>query len=111
LDLPNENKNSLKNLNKPLVTNQEPGDWMLNKEISAELFAQWGQPKIDLFASKRNKQAEFFYRNALDKSKSTSGCLGNDAFAAKWHSEELLYAHPPWNLTERLIDKLKKERL
>ena len=89
---------------------RETGDWMLNKEISAELFVQWGQPKIDLFASKRNKQAEFFYRNPLDKSKPTSGCLGNDAFAAKWHSEELLYANPPWDLTEKLIAKLKKER-
>jgi hypothetical protein len=47
----------------------------------------------------------------LDKSKPTSGCLGNDAFAAKWHSEELLYANPPWNLTERVIEKLKKERM
>jgi hypothetical protein len=106
------NKNLLNNLNIPqfVSKDREPGDWMLNKEISAELFAQWGQPKVDLFASKRNKQAEFFYRNPMDKSKPTSGCLGNDAFAAKWHSEELLYANPPWNLTERVIEKLKKER-
>ena len=84
---------------------------MLNKRISQQLFEKWGQPKIDLFASNKNKQADFFYRKPHATTKPGEGCLGNDAFAAKWHENELLYANPPWELTEKLIAKVKTERI
>jgi hypothetical protein len=54
---------------------RETGDWMLNKEISAELFAQWGQPKIDLFASKRIPLACFFLKRISRSSKKNSAFL------------------------------------
>jgi hypothetical protein len=38
---------------------REKGDWMLNPTISEKIFATWGQPKIDLFASNANKQAAY----------------------------------------------------
>ena len=41
---------------------REKGDWMLNPTISEQIFATWGQPKIDLFASNANKQATYYYR-------------------------------------------------
>jgi hypothetical protein len=36
------------------LAQREKGDWMLNPEIAKEIFASWGTPKIDLFASNAN---------------------------------------------------------
>ena len=98
----------------PSITNfipRDPGDWMLNRTISQQIFEQWGQPKIDLFASRHNKQAEFYYRKPSATSKAGTGCLGNDALAAKWFGHELLYANPPWELTEQVIKKARADKV
>ena len=95
----------------PIHQPRDTGDWMLNKAIAKSLFEKWGQPKIDLFASSKNKQAEFYYRNPLSRSKPGEGCLGNDAFESRWHEDELLYANPPWELTKQLIEKIKTQQI
>ena len=88
---------------KPVATEQtlvpsprETGDWMLNRKIAFEIFQEFGTPKIDLFASSKNKQADFYYRKPSAITKPGQGCLGDDAFRAKWFENELLYANPPW---------------
>jgi hypothetical protein len=54
---------------------------MVNRDIAADLFKAWYTPTIDLFATSKNKQAEFYYRKPSDKyTDNPSGCLGQDAF-------------------------------
>jgi hypothetical protein len=53
---------------KPVTTEQtliprETGDWMLNKNIAFEIFQEFGTPKIDLFASSKDKQAEKTFKH------------------------------------------------
>ncbi len=41
---------------------RDSDDWQLNPTIAKDLFEKWGYPKIDLFASIRNKQTHFYFR-------------------------------------------------
>jgi hypothetical protein len=86
------------------------GDWMLNREVAADLFTAWGTPTIiNLFATSKNKQAEFYYRKPLDNyTDNPSGCLGQDALAQTWNFQELVYANPPWKLLEATIVKIEQ---
>jgi hypothetical protein len=87
-------------------------DWQLNPSISQKLFERWGSPKVDLFASSRNKQAHFYYRKKSGLLKG-EGCIGEDALKASWAftEQELVYANPPWELAEKVISKLKRDQV
>ena len=40
------------------------------------------------------------------------GCLGEDALNASWSfQKDLVYANPPWSLAERVINKIKRDRV
>ena len=40
------------------------------------------------------------------------GCLGEDALKASWYfQQDLVYANPPWNLAERVIAKLQRDKV
>jgi hypothetical protein len=86
----------------------DKNDWMLNPNVASLLFEQWGTPTVDLFASAKNKQAEFYYRTPSDLPYG-EGCLGDDSFACTWNFKELAYANPPWEMAERVIQKIKKD--
>jgi hypothetical protein len=54
-------------------------DWQLNPTIAKGLFEKWGEPKVDLFATIRNKQSHYYFREESDLTMG-DGCLGDDAF-------------------------------
>jgi hypothetical protein len=94
----------------PNFRHRDIGDWMLNREVTADLFKAWGTPNIDLFATTKNKQAEFYYRKQSDKyTDNPSGCLGQDALDQTWNFQELVYAYPPWKLLETTIAKIEQD--
>ena len=88
----------------------EQDDWRLNPNIAQDLFDQWGTPTVDLFASKRNKLAPYYYRKPSDRP-FADGCIGEDAFRASWNFKELAYCNPPWSMAERVIKKIKRDRV
>ena len=94
----------------PRLKDFDRDDWMLNTNVSNMLFEHWGTPTLDLFANTRNKQAPFYFRKTSDLDMG-DGCLGNDAFSASWDYKELVYANPPWSLAEKVIAKVKKDKL
>ena len=86
-------------------------DWQLNPKVAKMLFNKWGQPKEDLFASARNKQARFYFRKESDLTLG-EGCLGEDALRASWNlGNDLLYANPPWRLAEKTISKIHQDEV
>lgn len=80
-------------------------DWRLNPSVAKELFTAWGTPKVDLFASVKNKQAEFFC-SEFELEKGTTGWLGADAFRYKWDGNDMLYLNPPWSRIKECVNKL-----
>ena len=96
----------------PKQTAKQPrdsGNWMLNPTISAKIFAEWGTPAVDLFATHLNKKAPFYYR-AKSAAAFQEGCLGENAFAFDWTSPDLYYANPPWADIDRAIAKVKQDK-
>jgi hypothetical protein len=89
---------------------RETGDWMLNPTISEQIFATWGQPKIDLFARNANKQAAYYYRKKRN-TQPGAGCLGEDALDFSWKRDEILYANPAWELIDVAIDKAISDKV
>lgn len=65
--------------------------------------SMWGQPEVDLFASKENAQVpRFFSLNNLD------GSLGTDALARPWRFH-LCYAFLPFQLIPLVLKKIQQE--
>ena len=86
-------------------------DWQLNPDIATKLFNRWGRPKIDLFATVRNRQSHFYFRKESELPMG-DGCLGEDALRASWDfSKDLVYANPPWELADKVIAKIKRDRV
>ena len=85
-------------------------DWQLNPRIAQEIFSKWGQPTVDLFASQKNRQAEFYYRKPSELPMG-QGCLGENSLGVPWDYQELVYANPPWQLIDKVVDKAKRDHV
>ncbi|MEW8548535.1 MAG: reverse transcriptase domain-containing protein [Candidatus Thiodiazotropha sp.] len=79
-------------------------EWKLNSEIFHIITEIWGQPAVDMFASRLNKQIERFVSWHPDPD-----CIAVDAFSLNW-SNELIYAFPPFSLIGRLVQKLRHDQ-
>lgn len=64
----------------------------------------FGEPALDLFASKNTNQCSRFYSYSPDRNSE-----GVDAFTFKW-SESLLYAFPPFCLISRVLKKICNDK-
>ncbi|KAL6723792.1 hypothetical protein Aduo_018760 [Ancylostoma duodenale] len=102
-------KKRLSSSRRPGTLNSE-ADWLsrnftdasyfsLDPIVAMSLFAKWGVPEIDLFASRASRKCRRFYSFLPDP-----GACAVDAFAQDW-SGIFGYAFPPFNMVGRVIRK------
>ena len=65
----------------------------------------YGEPTIDLFATRINTQLPLLYSWKPDPE-----ALGTDAFSFNWNSKPSLYAFPPFRIIKDVIQKLREEK-
>jgi hypothetical protein len=75
-------------------------EWQLNKQIFQRLCSRFGNPDIDLFASRLNCQLNKFIAWHPDPD-----AIAVDAFTVDW-STSYFYAFPPFCLLPRVLQKI-----
>ena len=79
-------------------------EWMLTKSNFQKLVDLWGEPDIDLFASRINCQISKYCAWKPDPE-----AIGIDAFTLKWNKFSSFYAFPPFSLVDRCLQKIRRE--
>lgn len=79
-------------------------EWMLNKNVFRKLTEIWGEPHLDLMASRLNKQLPRYISWKCDPD-----AMKVDAFSVCW-SDDYLYCFPPFSLVMRCVRKLKDDQ-
>ena len=79
-------------------------EWELNEKLFNRIVDTFGQPKIDLFASRLNMKVERFVSWKPDPE-----ALAIDAFTLNW-SKSFFYAFPPFSCVGRVVEKIVDER-
>ena len=68
-------------------------EWSLAPSVFDELWAKWGEPDIDMFASRLNYKVSQYVAWKPD-----SGAIAIDAFTLDWSRYKLIYCFPPFSL-------------
>ena len=84
----------------------ENTEWKLNERIFKNIVHEFGKPEVDLFASRNNFQISKYVSWCPDP-----GAIFVDAFTGKWSQFQSVYAFPPFRLLNRVLQKIKKERV
>ncbi|XP_077111651.1 uncharacterized protein LOC143767303 [Ranitomeya variabilis] len=80
------------------------GEWSLNGSIFNLIVERWGQPEVDLFATKENRKvAQFCSLNPRENP------LSVDALLIDWNFR-LAYAFPPLSLLPLVVRKIRKDK-
>ncbi|CAG2238902.1 unnamed protein product [Mytilus edulis] len=79
-------------------------EWQLHKDIFCDICELWGEPQIDLFASRLNSQLKLFCSWKPDPDASFI-----DAFSIDW-SDFKCYLFPPFSLLGRCVQKILKNK-
>ena len=64
-------------------------EWMLKKELAQQVIHRWGCPRIDLFATRANRQMLCYFSPIKDEE-----AMGEDALSHSWQNLDT-YAFPP----------------
>ena len=78
------------------------GEWVLKSSVVNSLFALWGQPMIDLFATQENKKAMLFCSWIPSQH-----AFALDALSVAWENM-YAYAFPPIQLIHRVLCHMKQ---
>ena len=78
-------------------------EWKLDESIFIKISEIFGEPDIDLFATRLNKQIPKYVAWKPDP-----GALFIDAFSGDWH-EYYCYAFPPFSLISRVLQKVHSD--
>ena len=81
-----------------------PTEWTLHQEVCNDLWRTWGQPVLDLFATRDNYRIQAFVSPHPDQM-----AVATDAFSVRWDGLHL-YAFPPYGLIQRVLNKLLTAR-
>jgi hypothetical protein len=84
--------------------NPDSSDWKLEETIFQMIDQSLGPCKIDLFASRTNRQLQTFISWRTDPE-----AVGSDALTISW-KKQLGYAFPPFCLIGRCLEKVRKEK-
>lgn len=76
-------------------------EWTVSSTVAMRLFEVFGEPEIDLFASRLNKVVPNFISWSRD-----SSAVAVDAFSVSWQQFARPYAFPPISLMASVLDKL-----
>lgn len=79
-------------------------EWMLDKKIFQEFSANFGTPKIDLFASRINTQLADYVSYLPDPS-----AIAVDALSFVWENDKLYYMFPPFSILGQTLQKLETD--
>ena len=79
-------------------------EWQLKSDIYHSITKQFGQPSIDLFASRLNKQCPVYASWRPDPD-----ALFVDAFSANWNNY-FFYAFPPFSLIGKCLEKIQANK-
>lgn len=79
-------------------------EWMLNREVFLRVINLFGEPNIDLFASRLNAQLDKYVSWKPDP-----GAVACDAFTLDWHSY-FFYAFPPFSLISKCLRKVEHDK-
>ena len=82
----------------------DSSEWKLNPDALQLCTKVWGQPDIDLFASRINYQLKPYVSWLPDPE-----AVAVDAFSVCW-SYKLSYAFPPFRLISRVLRKVEEDR-
>lgn len=92
------------NLIPDLLSRHKPlPDWSLDQTTVDRIFAQFGQPQIDLMATNRSKKVHTFY--AVDRSDETAADI--DALVMDWSVFGLAYLFPPPQILPDCLRKIQ----
>ena len=80
-------------------------EWMLSSDNFACITRMFGQPAIDLFASRINHQFTPYVSWQPD-----GDAYAVDAFSLDWSSFALVYIFPPFSLLPRVLQKVEHDR-
>ena len=80
-------------------------DWTLNPKIFTALNQLWGPYQVDLFATRFSTQVPRFFSWRADPEAEAT-----NAFTQSW-SNLLCFAHPPWCLITRTLQKARREKV
>ena len=83
----------------------EDTEWQLNPDIFKQISRMWGEPDVDLFASKNNCQLDNYVSWGPDPYASAI-----NAFTIPWNVFNLAYIFPPFRLLNKVLQKLQVER-
>ena len=78
-------------------------EWHLDPELFKKVCKRWGEPTVDLFASRMNKQVNRYYSWKPDP-----GAAAVDAMSESW-SRESFYAFPPFNMVTEVLRKIEQD--
>ena len=84
---------------------QDNTEWSLQASVYSDITKVWGEPEIDLFASRLN-----FKENCYVSWEPDPGSFWVDAFTLDWSSFHLCYAFPPFNLIGKVLSKAKHDK-
>ena len=80
-------------------------EWSLNDRIFNKIVKIFGQPDVDLFATRLNAKTEKYISWRPDP-----GAIAVDAFSIQWNDFNLFYAFPPFSVVTRTIEKALEEK-
>lgn len=78
-------------------------EWSLSQKAFHSIKCKFGEPVIDLFATKMNTKCEMYFSWHWDDK-----CSGIDAFTHDW-SKYFFYAFPPFSLITRVLQKIRSD--
>ena len=96
-------KNSTADAESRAVENTD-AEWMIAKPIFEAICDHFGQPKIDLFASRLNKQLATCYAWRPDPE-----AAAIDAFMQPWQ-HDLMHGFPPFRIIGRVLQKTARDQ-
>ena len=73
-------------------------EWSLAISVFDELRAKWGEPDIDMFASRLNHKVSQYVGWKPDP-----GAIAIDAFTVHWSRYKLIYFFSPFNLIDKVL--------
>ena len=76
-------------------------EWSLSNEIFQKLVENFGQPSIDMFATRLNYKCERYVAWQPDPYS-----VAVDAFSLDWASEKLVYIFPPFCIIHKVLQKI-----
>ena len=82
-----------------------PGEWSLHPSLLQPIFAEWGQPLVDMFATAQNRQTPIFVSPYPDQA-----AWRVDALSFPWLDLGLVYAFPPSPILALVLHHIRRSR-